>query len=222
MKGLNKNTEKIFEQITKLESINGYVLIGGTALSLQINHRLSEDLDFCKWKKSKNEKLYVDWNNIEKELNTIVTVNQKDIIDSNQCNFLVDGVKLSFYANNTSKQPKDLQVIHLKNNLYVADIKSIGIMKIEVMLRRSTFRDYYDLYSILKEGISFSELIDGALNYSGHNLKTKDVLAMLTNGSHFVTDTSFQTLSPKYDINIYGIAEYIGQEIVKYNEIKKK
>lgn len=36
------------------------------------------------------------------------------------------------------------------NNLKIADIKSIGAMKMEVMLRRSNFRDYYDIYSILK------------------------------------------------------------------------
>lgn len=38
------------------------------------------------------------------------------------------------------------------NNLYLADIESIGAMKMEAMLRRAKFRDYYDIYSILKEG----------------------------------------------------------------------
>jgi hypothetical protein len=49
MQGLAEKTEKIFETLSKLNSIKEYTLIGGTALSLQIANRLSEDLDFCKW-----------------------------------------------------------------------------------------------------------------------------------------------------------------------------
>ena len=55
MKGLSQQTEEIFKHISKLKCINNYTLIGGTALALQIGHRLSEDLGFCKWRKSKAE-----------------------------------------------------------------------------------------------------------------------------------------------------------------------
>ena len=54
-------------------------------------------------------------------------------------------------------------------------------MKMEVMLRRSNFRDYYDIYSILKSGTSIHDLITLALTYSGHKLKSKNLLAILTN-----------------------------------------
>jgi hypothetical protein len=33
------------------------MLMGGTALALQLKHRQSEDLDFCRWHKIKNERL---------------------------------------------------------------------------------------------------------------------------------------------------------------------
>ena len=49
MKGLSEETAKVFESIKVLDILNDYLLIGGTALSMQIEHRLSEDLDFCKW-----------------------------------------------------------------------------------------------------------------------------------------------------------------------------
>ena len=45
MNGLTKNTEKIFEAVSLLDCIKEYTLIGGTAISLQICKRLSEDLD---------------------------------------------------------------------------------------------------------------------------------------------------------------------------------
>ena len=61
MQGLAEKTEKLFEKISNLASLKGYTLIGGTALSLQINKRLSEDLDFCKWSTNlKKDKPTVD------------------------------------------------------------------------------------------------------------------------------------------------------------------
>ena len=36
-------------------------------------------------------------------------------------------------------------------------------MKMEVMLRRSNFRDYYDIYSILKSGVPINDLVSLAL-----------------------------------------------------------
>jgi hypothetical protein len=44
--GLTAATEEVFEQVSQLECIKGLFLCGGTGQSLQVNHRLSEDLDF--------------------------------------------------------------------------------------------------------------------------------------------------------------------------------
>ncbi len=49
IQGLTPMSLKVFEDIKKSDLFQEYILIGGTALSLQINARLSEDLDFCKW-----------------------------------------------------------------------------------------------------------------------------------------------------------------------------
>ncbi len=43
---LPEKTAEVFEKLSKLSFIKKYTLVGGTALSLQIKHRLSEDLDF--------------------------------------------------------------------------------------------------------------------------------------------------------------------------------
>ena len=48
MKGLAPHTERIFEAVAALKCIKPYLLVGGTALSLQIGTRQSEDLDFMK------------------------------------------------------------------------------------------------------------------------------------------------------------------------------
>ena len=99
MKGLAPNTEKIFEAISHLDCIKPYTLVGGPALSLQLVTRQSEDLDFMSWRKAPNEKREVNWPQIKKELETIGTVEVCDILDFDHVEFIVDGVKLSFYAN---------------------------------------------------------------------------------------------------------------------------
>ena len=60
-KSLAPHTGKVFEAISRLECIKPYTLVGGTALSLQIEKRQSEDLDFMKWLTKRNEKPEVAW-----------------------------------------------------------------------------------------------------------------------------------------------------------------
>ncbi|MBE6272620.1 MAG: nucleotidyl transferase AbiEii/AbiGii toxin family protein [Bacteroides sp.] len=207
MKGLAPHTSHIFEAVSALECIKPYLLVGGTALSLQINTRQSEDLDFMTWRTSKTDKQEVAWYQIEKELSTIGEIQHRDILDIDHVEFLVEGVKFSFYA--SPKYSPVNQAIPYLNNLKLADVKSIGAMKMEVMMRRSNFRDYYDIYSILKTGIPIQEMISLALTYSGHRLKTKNLLAMLTNGNRFVRDEHFEQLNPIYHITSKDIETFI-------------
>lgn len=207
MKGLAPHTLRIFEAVTALECIKPYILVGGTALSLQIDTRQSEDLDFMKWRTSRNEQPEVDWYHIEKELETIGKVQSRNLLDIDHVEFIVEGVKLSFYS--SPKYSPVQAPLHCLHNLFVADIKSIGAMKMEVMMRRSNFRDYYDIYSILKVGTPIHEMISLALEYSGHRLKSKNLLAMLTNGVRFTRDAHFEQLEPKYQVTAMEIEAYI-------------
>lgn len=207
MKGLAPHTQCIFEAVSNLECIKPYWLVGGTALSLQIGTRQSEDLDFMKWRLSKSENPEVDWYQIEKELSTIGKIQHRDILDIDHVEFLLDGVKLSFYS--SPKFSPVRNAVHLLNNLKLADVKSIGAMKMEVMMRRSNFRDYYDIYSILKTSMPIKEMIALALEYSGHRLKSKNLLAILTNGNRFSRDANFEQLAPVYDVSPQEIEAFI-------------
>ncbi len=207
MRGLAPHTTSIFEAVSRLDCVKPYLLVGGTALSLQIGTRQSEDLDFMKWRVSKNEKMEVAWYQIERELATVGDIQHKDILDIDHVEYVVSGVKFSFYAC-PKYSPVDVPVNYL-NNLRLADVKSIGAMKMEVMLRRSSFRDYYDIYSILKSGVPVDDLVSLALSYSGHRLKSKNLLAMLTNGSRFARDSRFEQLSPVYSVTAEEIEAYI-------------
>ncbi len=208
MKGLRPQTEKIFMALKEFEFIKEYTLIGGTALSLQIQNRLSEDLDFCKWQdKPGLRNKEIEWPKIEKLLRTIGPV-ETNIFDLFQIDFFVDDVKVSFYSNSFANS-RGIQCGDSFGNINLTTIPSLGAMKLEVMLRRYLFRDYYDFYSILKEGYSLKNLVKMAGKYSKHNLKTKNILSILSDGSKFKKEENFSLLDPKYNVNSEEIQDFI-------------
>ena len=207
MNGLAPNTASIFDAISRLDCIKDYVLVGGTALSLQIGTRMSEDLDFMSWCSHKDDKREVDWPAIKKELETIGAIEHCDILGMEHVEFILSGVKVSFYVS-PNRSPLNESVITI-NNLRVADKLAIGAMKIEVMLRRSAFRDYYDIYSLIEDGQDLRSMIELAAKYSGHRFKTKNILAILTSGDRFLPDSKFAGLNPIYNVTAKDIERRI-------------
>lgn len=209
--GLTTNIEAIIEQVGLLECIKPYILCGGTALAIQIGHRKSEDLDFMMWRKSKTEKPEVNWNAIERELKEkIGEIENFNMLGFDQVEFVVKGVKFSFFvSDNLSPVTAPIDYI---GNIRLADIESIMAMKIEVMLRRMKFRDYYDIYCILQEGYSIHKGIEKALNLSRHRLSSKNIIVMLL-GGQFFPDDNFVTLEPKYDVTKEQIRDYIMRKL---------
>ena len=209
--GLTTNIEVISEQVAQLECIKPYILCGGTALARQIGHRKSEDLDFMMWRISKTEKPEVNWNAIERELKEkIGEIENFNMLGFDQVEFVVRGVKFSFFVSD-NLSPVTAPTEYL-GNIRLADIESIMAMKMEVMLRRMKFRDYYDIYCMLQEGYSIHNGIEKALNLSRHRLSSKNIIAMLL-GGQFVPDNNFATLEPKYDVTKEQIREYIMQKL---------
>ena len=213
-KSLAPHTGKVFEQISRLECIKPYTLVGGTALSLQIEKRQSEDLDFMKWQQKRGEKCDVDWPAIKKELESIGEIRSFEVGDFNFVSFNFEGVKLSFYAP-PRKAVSSMKRLHYLNNLYMADMESIGAMKMEAMLRRSKFRDYYDIYSILKEGGDINKMMTAALEHSNHKLRSRSLISMLTNGKLFAKEKGFEELLPVYDVNPFDIQEFIKERVLE-------
>ena len=210
-KGLTKNIDAIIEKVAAMESIKPYILAGGTALAMQIGHRKSEDLDFMMWRKSKTEKPEVDWTAIEKELKEKVgDIENFNMLGIDQVEFIVSGVKFSFYVSD-NYCPVSEPVSYL-GNIRLADIYSIMAMKIEVMLRRMKMRDYYDIYSILKEGYDISKGIEAARRYSQHKLNSKNIVMMLLS-DRFMPDENFEQQESKYKVSKEDIRQYILQKL---------
>lgn len=214
-KGLAPHTAKVIEKVSQLECIKPYVLVGGTALSLQLDHRQSEDLDFMSWASKRGEKPEVNWVQIEKELKTIGNIQKLEILGFDHVEFIVEDVKFSFYACDKLSPIKGS--IPYLNNIVLADIASIASMKMEVLMRRSNFRDYYDLYCIMdgKAPQEIKKMITDALKYSNHHLSSKNLLSMLTTGSRFINDDAFKKLEPKFDLTQGDIELFMKEKVQK-------
>ena len=214
MKGLSPDTEQVFNTIKQCEIFKEYILVGGTALSLQIHHCLSEDLDFCKWQDDpKISSKEIPWPEIEKNLMFFGQV-KTDIFDLFQVNFFLNDVKISFYSNALASSA-DVQTSIAFKHIRLADINSLGAMKLEIMSRRNLYRDYYDVYSILQEGILLKDLITRCGTYSRHRMKSKTILSILSNGSLFKDEENFDLPEPKYFVNSKEIEVFMRNKVRK-------
>jgi predicted nucleotidyltransferase component of viral defense system len=207
-KGLTTKSLQVFEAIKRSDLLKEYILIGGTALSMQINNRLSEDLDFCKWQDNPEiQNKEVNWPELEKFLKTIGNV-RTDIVDLYQVNFFLDDIKITFYSNAITTF-SEIQTGCTFDNITIASVSSIGVMKLEVMSRRNLFRDYYDIYSILKEGVFLKEIVSKSSRYSHYRMKSKNILGIISNGSLFRKEEKFSLLKPIYNVGSQDIQSFI-------------
>lgn len=128
-----------------------FYLAGGTALSLQIGHRLSVDLDFF----SSTEDIPSARELIERTLNPFQTM----LADSSWGNlvYLVNDVRVGFYGYG---YPLVAPLI-VAEDIRLASIEDIGLMKFDALLARASRKDFYDLYFICKSH-SLRELLDKA------------------------------------------------------------
>ncbi len=212
MKGLSKHTIPVFDFIKDLDILEDYLLVEGTALSIQINHRLSEGLDFCKWRDNQSiSSKEVNWPKIESALKDLGEV-KTDILDLYHVDFLVNGVKISFYSNGMSNS-REISSNPKFDKVRPADLLSLGAMKLEVMSRRNIFRDYYDVYAILHEGIALKKIVELCGRYSKHRLRTRMILAILADSSRFKYERAFELLEPRYSVNPKDIGEFMQERI---------
>jgi len=142
---IDQRTAQTLQSFKGSSLLKNYYLSGGTALSLQLGHRISVDLDFF----TQNQVNKIDSGRILSELNqqfpkskTKVTFRQVD-----QLWLDLDGVKITFLAYPYSRKHPLVN----EDGILLADIKDIALQKAFSIGRRIAARDYVDLAWILHE-----------------------------------------------------------------------
>lgn len=134
-------TRDLLVAIQSLPELSETRLVGGTALALQLGHRISIDLDiFGKWDYSIN---LVD---LFSEIGTVEKVNATP--NGRMAFFYINGIKVDCVSYDKYRW---LSPPIEENGIRLADIKDIGAMKINAIINRGTRKDFIDLARLLED-----------------------------------------------------------------------
>ncbi|MBP5649912.1 MAG: nucleotidyl transferase AbiEii/AbiGii toxin family protein [Bacteroidales bacterium] len=220
-RGLKPETVPVFETVSQMEFVKDLYLCGGTAQSLQMQHRKSEDLDF-ELLGIRKERPQLDFAAISNAISEVYPDCRKEFLGRSQLQIFVNGdVKLSFFRPENSVPELGKGFVY--NNIVTPSLQELLGMKLFTIAVRSAFRDYYDIYALLKAGYDLEQGVAYAGRFSRHSIHSKTIYGILLNDNYFRKPDDFSLLDPIYDVSTVAIAEYVKQYISERNiKIKSK
>jgi len=173
---LPKNTKAVFDYFCEEQLLQNFTLIGGTAMSLQVGHRLSEDLDF--WLPSKElnkaEISSIIRNAQNQGFNAELAmsgdkliaakINGIDVLLYSQ-DYKINEVKVTFFARNDVPYQYFNQFDRLKNSevsFGIMGLDGLFAMKSHVIHQRTKSRDLFDLHYFLNHGYTLEDIFRAA------------------------------------------------------------
>lgn len=144
---LAKPTRKLFDALPARAWISDFYLAGGTALALQLGHRISVDLDFFSATEFNEAHLIEQLQEIgaleifQKSLQSVIGT--------------LEGVKFSFLG---YKYPL-LNRGETWRDIAIASVEDIACMKLDALSCHGTKRDFVDVYFIARQ-IPLPRLLD--------------------------------------------------------------
>lgn len=129
-----------------------YILVGGTAIALQIGHRKSIDFDLFSTKPIKK-------NEIKKAVAELKFSKQLLFEDADGMHYLINNVKITFFY-----YPFNIKgEINITKNLQMPSLLTLAAMKFYAMGRRAKWKDYVDIHLLLKNNFSIQEVSTKAI-----------------------------------------------------------
>ncbi len=159
---LTPEAERLWEWLRQQPGLSGFVLIGGSALSLRISHRLSEDLDLaCLAEKLPTKRLEI----IHAAAETAGFVLQPDDDEATLAEFSDGGLELHDYQQDfitdhklrlsffTADPPliRALDENETTDGPRLAKLPELFRSKCLVCAKRSKTRDWFDLYILIRD-----------------------------------------------------------------------
>ena len=156
----NNNQSELLPFLTKFS--RKFYLVGGTAVALHIGHRRSIDFDlFSLTPLVKNR--------LKKTLSQIPFSQKLIFEDTDQLHVFKNEVKLTFFH-----YPFLIKTgYHLTNNLKFPDLLSLAAMKAYALGRRSKWKDYVDLYFIIRYHHSLTDICNKSTEIFGEQFSEK-------------------------------------------------
>ena len=126
-------------------------LVGGTAIALYLGHRRSIDFDMFSFKSFNNAA-------VRRKIKITHTIQKVFKDELGQYTFFIKGVQFTFYCYPYNiKYPKKFE-----DYLKMPDLLTLAAMKAFALGGRNKWKDYVDLYFILKDYFSVKQISDQA------------------------------------------------------------
>lgn len=136
---LPANTLGVLEKISSDPRFDDFFLVGGTALSLYLGHRISVDLDFFTLKPINHLELFSD---LQQQYKAEETGKTPISLFVN-----LNGVKTDF----VSYTYPLLNEIKKVENIRLASLQDVAAMKLSAITNRGTKKDFADIYYLLEQ-----------------------------------------------------------------------
>lgn len=157
---LNENQRQLLTLVSLFK--REYYLVGGTAIALQIGHRESIDFDLFKEKKLRKSDIF-------KKINLQKKVFITGYEDIDQLNLIIDEVKFTFFQFPYKIPLKN----ELKGIIKMPDLLTLAAMKAFALGKRAKWKDYVDLYFLIKNHFTIDEIILKANELFGNEFAYK-------------------------------------------------
>jgi hypothetical protein len=127
--------------------LEDWIMAGGTALALQIGHRVSLDLDFFRHGE-------IDVASLRESLANAGRLEVQSMSEGT-LHATLNSVRLSFRR---SEVPFLFETVSYRG-LQLADVRDIAAMKVIAVAGRGSKKDFVDLYAYFETGASFGDLM---------------------------------------------------------------
>jgi len=147
---VSKPLLNLLKDLQKDNVFKDYFLVGGTALSLQIGHRISVDIDLFTNNELKKDEIFNFLNKNYKGRYVL------DNIQNSLLNTHIDNIKVDFVAIETNL----IEEIKVEDGIKYLGKKDIAAMKLKACaFRGNEAKDFVDVYYLLKE-MSLKDMFD--------------------------------------------------------------
>lgn len=188
-------TEKQIELLPLIKNFSkNFGLVGGTAIALHIGHRESIDFDLF----TLND---IDPFKIKKKITNGFNIERVFVNEEDEYTILVNGVKITFLRYPFGIEFRD----NLDTVIKMADILTLAAMKAYALGRRAKWKDYVDIYFILKNHHNIEEIIK----------KAEDIFSSEFNEKIFRTQLAYFKDIDYTEKIIYRKGFEVGDEIIR-------
>jgi len=139
-----------------------FYLVGGTAIALQMGHRQSIDFDMFKLSNLNSKRVLKKMD--DAKVRYSITYRSTD-----QIHLVANSVKLTFFQ---YPYPIDAN-ISFENVFKMPDLLTLAAMKAFALGRRSKWKDYVDLYFLLRDYYTFDQITDKTETIFGQEFSKK-------------------------------------------------